>query len=242
MRMTHYFGIAALALVPLLIVTAAAGALGKPWHVSLGLFTAIFAIGTHTLLILFMIVTGRVLREAMKARDLGTEFLAELNEFFAKKKAYPLALYATLLVVAAGVLGYAGRGFGIPLWIHPLVGTAALFFNLWALGAEYRALAENQVLLDRAAARLDELDAAGAAPPVTDDDEEADPRTKVLRMGWTLLLGSWLPYLYWALVVWKGEFHRVSLHPWIEGSALGLLLLLLALPRGGSDAPARGGG
>lgn len=239
MRMTHYFGIAALALVPLMIVTALSGALGKPWHVSLGLFGAIFAIGTHTLLILFMIVTGRVLREAMKARDMGPEFLNELNQFFAKKKAYPLALYATLLVVGAGVLGYAGRGFGVPLWVHPLAGTAALFFNLWALGAEYRALAENQVLLDRATARLDELDAASPPASTGPEEQEGDPRSKVLRMGWTLLLGSWLPYLYWGLVVWKGEFHRVSLHPWVEGSALGLLLLLLALPRAKTDEPAR---
>lgn len=233
MRMTHYFAVATGLLVPSLLATVLSGALAWPAHLTIGLFGAILAIGTHTILILFMIVTGRVLREAMRSRDLGPAFLGELNAFFARKSAYPLAILAAFSVVAAAVLGYAAHGFGLHPAVHWLVGVGAVVFNFHALGAEMRALLENQRLLDRAAAELDRIDRESARRgerPFT-PEPEPEPAARVRRLGWTLALGSWLPYLYWALIVWRGDFGRVSLHPWVEGSALGLLLLLLGRTR-----------
>ncbi len=233
MRMTHYFAVATGLLVPALLATVLSGALGWPAHLTIGLFGAILAIGTHTILILFMIVTGRVLREAMRSRDLGPEFLTELNAFFARKSAYPLAILAAFSVVTAAVLGYGAHGFGLSPVVHWLVGIGAVIFNLHALGAEMRALLENQRLLDKAAAELDRIDEESArrGERAFTPEPEPDPAARVRRLGWTLALGSWLPYLYWALIVWRGEFTRVSLHPWIEGSALGLVLVLLARGR-----------
>jgi len=34
--------------------------------------------------------------------------------------------------------------------------------------------------------------------------------------------------LYWALVNWRGDFSRVSLHPWIEGSLFGVIIWWIA--------------
>ena len=103
MRMTHYFAVATGLLVPALLATVVSGLLrgSAQLHLTIGLFSSILAVGTHTILILFMIVTGRVLREAIRSRDLGPEFLAELNAFFARKSAYPLAILAAFSVVAA---------------------------------------------------------------------------------------------------------------------------------------------
>ena len=226
--MTQYFAIAAGLLVPALIATALTGAAGWSGHLHVGLFTAVLAIGAHTLLILFMIVTGRVLREAIRSRQLPGAFLAELNEFFARKKAYPLAILAAFSVVVAAVLGYAHRGFGIsPAW-HWLVGVGAVAFNLWAVTAELRALTENQRLLDRAAAELDRIDSEREArgEPTFEEEVEAGTGLSARRLGVTLAAGAWLPYLYWALIVWRGDFSEVSIHPWIEVSALGVLLAL----------------
>jgi hypothetical protein len=151
--MVHYFtGLAAL--VPPALAAAAWTGFGSggETHVAWGLVAAVYTAGVHTLLILFVLVTGRVLKEAMIARPLGPEFLAELNEFFARKKAYPFAVLAASATAAAAVLGFAPRGFGTPVWIHSAAGLAAIALNLWAIPREFGALRENQLLIDRAAA------------------------------------------------------------------------------------------
>jgi len=127
-----------------------------------------------------------------------------------------------------GVLGYSSRGFGIsPAW-HLAVGLCAVVFNLWALQEEYRALRENQRLVDRAANELDAIDrelVERGSPPV-----ETPPAPLLsLRNGLTLAIGAWLPYLYQSLIVWRGDFGRVSLHPWIEASVVGCVMIVLAL-------------
>jgi len=232
MRMVHYFtGLAAL-VIPALAWTAWTGfAGGGEVHVGWGLFAAVYTAAVHTLLILFVLVTGRVLKEAMLARPLGPGFLAELNEFFARKKAYPFAVLAATATAAAAVLGFAPHGFGMPVWIHWAAGLGAIGLNLWAIPNEHRALRENQALIDRAARELDRLDREreAAAPPGARLAEEVpvhDP-ARTARFGLILAVSAWFPYLYWALVVWRGDFARVSLHPWIEGSLFGLALFLV---------------
>ena len=238
MRMWHYFLAGALLLAPALLATAMLGLAfdGSKKHLWAGLFTATLGVGVHTLVILFMLVTGRVLKEAIRARRLSDSFLAELNAFFGRKRAYPLAGLGASSIVAAGVLGYGSRGFGIsPVW-HWIVGIGTVLLNLWALQEELRALKENQRLVDRAAAELDEFDRAQAAAGVAPEPEPPPAPILSLRNGLTLLIGPWLPYLYWSLVVWRGDFTRMSLHPWVELSALGALVTLLALRRRASDA------
>jgi len=242
MRMVHYFAGLAVLVIPALAWTAATGALGSPAHVGVGLFSAIFAVGVHSLLILFMIVTGRVLKEAMRARPLGPGFLAELNAFFAKKAAYPAALFAVLAVATAAVLGFGHRGFGLPGWVHWSAGLVAIAFNVWAITIEYRALRENQVLIDRVARELDRLDHERelAQPGSTGPEPDApyDP-ANTARWGLIVAVSAWFPYLYWGLIVWKGDFDRVAIHPWLEGSLFGLIVWTIA--RRESRGPAAGG-
>jgi hypothetical protein len=221
--------------VPALLWTTWTGVTGRLGaHLGAGLFTAIFLTATHSLLILFMILTGRVLKEAMRARPLGRGFLAELNEFFAEKKAYPVALLAVAVTVAAAVLGYGARGFGLPPALHMLAGLVALALNLWAFTHELAAMRDNQLLLDRAAAELDRLDAERLA---RGEDPGADAPPPELPLGagrWGLIVGlsAWMPYLYWALIVWKGRFERVPVWPFAVASAAGFAVWLAAR-RGG---------
>lgn len=224
MRMTHYFWVFAGFLVPALAAAAWTGLTGAEAHLSTGLICSMLAVGTHTLLILFMIVTGRVLREAVRVRDLPQTFLDDLNDFFSHRRAYPAAGIASVLIVLAAVLGYGHHSFGIHPSVHMLVAMGALFYNLYALTLESRDLIANQRLLDRAAIELDASDARGEGPI-------ADPTPGTISpMPWgpTLAAGAWLPYLYWGLVTWRGDFSRVNIHPWIELSALGVLLIILS--------------
>jgi hypothetical protein len=211
MRMAHYSLAGALLLAPALLATLVTGLAfeGDPTHLTLGLITAILCVAQQTLLILFMLVTGRVIRAAMQTRPLSPAFLQELNVFFARRRAYPLAVLSAFSAVAAAVLGY-GKNIGVPPGVHVAVGTAAVLLNLFALLHGWRTLRTNQVLVDRVAAELDRLDREraehGLAPPATPEI----PWAVGERARWAILAASaWGPYLYWGLVVWRGEFARV---------------------------------
>lgn len=235
MRQAHYFLVGVILLVPALFVLAATGMAhnGSDRHLWVGLFTACLAIALHTLLIMFLIITGRVLREAMRARPLGPEFLEELNIFFAEKKAYPLAILGAASIVTAGVLGFSQRGFGIsPVW-HMVIGLSAVLLNLWTLPKEYAALRANQRLIDRAANKLDEIDREQGEPEL--DPDQPDPGA-ARRLGIIITVSSWLPYLYWGLIEHGGSFARVSVHPWLEGSLFGVFLFWLGV-RAGRPVP-----
>jgi len=225
MRMTHYFWVFAGLLVPALGVAAWTGISKSDSHLTAGLISSVLAVGTHSLLIIFMMVTGRVLREAVRVRELSEEFLEELNLFFSDQRAYPAAGLASVFIVAAAVLGYGNRSFGFHPSVHMLFALGALAYNLYALTLESKALLENQHLLDRAAAELAASDARGEVPVAEPSPGVLSP----LPWGPTLAAGAWLPYLYWGIVTWRGDFSKVSLHPWIELSGLGVLLIVLSI-------------
>jgi len=232
--MVHYYLALALPAPVLLLATLWLGLAqgGSQRHVALGLITAILCVAVHTLLILFMIVTGRVLKAAMQSRRLPGEFLAELNEFFASKKAYPVALGAAAATVATAVLGY-GRNVGVPVAVHMLFGIGIVCLNPWAILIGVRALGENQLLLDRAATALDRIDAE--TPPDQRVPDAGPDHAFGAQTRWLVLaLSAWLPYLYWALVVWRGEFSRVApAFPILSAvaSAVALFAALRARPR-----------
>lgn len=209
MRMVHYHLALALVLAPCLLLTLLSGAFhdDSSRHLVLGLFTAVACLAANTLLILFMIVTGRVLRAAMQSRPLSSEFLAELNQFFAHRRAYPLAIGAALAATVAAVLGH-GRYVGVSAWLHLLVGLGALLLNAQALVSGARTLRANQRLLDRAAAELDRLDRAGVS---VREDTGAPQWSFGPASRWLVFaLSAWGPYLYWSLVVWRGAFAQVT--------------------------------
>jgi hypothetical protein len=132
--------------------------------------------------------------------------LDELNEFFARRKAYPLAIFSAFAATAAAVLGY-GRFIGVSSAVHMLVGLAAVLLNSLAVIQGVRTLRKNQGLLDRVAAALDRMDAAGMpAASAGGPQWSYRPPTRWL----VFALSAWGPYLYWALVVWRGAFARVS--------------------------------
>jgi hypothetical protein len=209
MRMVHYYVALGLVLAPCLLLTLASGAFhdGSQRHLVLGLFTAVACVAANTLLILFMIVTGRVLKAAMQSRPLSGAFLVELNQFFARRRAYPLAIGAAFAATLAAVLGH-GRYIGVSAALHMLAGLMAVLLNAQALVSGVRTLRANQALLDRVAAELDRMDSAGV--PVQEGAGSprwsCGPATRWLALGFS----AWAPYLYWSLVVWRGAFDQVS--------------------------------
>lgn len=240
--MFHYYLAVLVIVVPALLYTSVLGLMGKvDSHFNWALMTAIGVVGAHSLLILFMILTGRILREAMQARPLGDEFLKELNEFFARKAAYPAAIFGAVSIVAAGVLSGAQVEFGWSPVTHMVAGVAALMINLWAFPLELRSLRENQELVDRVAAELNRIDADLESKGELPEDPPVDPAA-IARGGLILGISSWMPYAYWGFYEWSGDFSKVSIHPWLEGSILGFFVWFVARGAGPVDGAAQEAG
>lgn len=237
MRMTHYFLALALLVAPALLATVGTGIWhdGGDLHLSVGLVAASLTVATHTLLILFMIVTGKVMKAAMESRPLPPVFLEELNDFFARKTAYPVAVFAAVAVTAVAVLGYGQHAFGLPGAVHMLLGIGAVLFNLWALQIEVQALRENQLLLDKTAIELDRIDRDTDTPY---PDVEPQVVWHTPTQGWLIVAASaWAPYLYWVMVEWGGDFSRVgAAFPILTGAVSAGALVASWLTRS-SNAP-----
>jgi len=212
-RMVHYYVGMALVLAPALVATAASGLVGggTQGHLLLGLVASISCVATQTLLILFMIVTGRVLKAAVASRSLSPEYLDELNVFFSRRRAYPLALLGAVTAVATAVLGY-GKLIGVSPVVHVTLGLATVIFNLLLIPVGLRTLRSNQDLLDRVAGELDRIDGERrelGEEPVPDPPA---PWAFSTSARWLIFaLAAWLPYAYWGLVVWRGRFGEVSI-------------------------------
>jgi hypothetical protein len=93
--------------------------------------------------------------------------------------------------------------------VHVLVGLGAVIGNLFTLVLGLASLRANQGLLDRAARELDRLDALSAPLP----PRAGEPAWRFSPGArWLIFSASaWAPYLYWSLVVWRGDFARVPM-------------------------------
>jgi hypothetical protein len=203
--MVHYYAAFALLMIPALAVTVWSGFQysGGNFHLGAGLLTAVLCVATQTLLILFMILTGRILKAAMKVRPLSPEYLTELNHFFAEHKGYPVAIAGALSVTVTAVLGY-GPNINVPSIVHISCGIVAAIINIWSIRIGISTIKGNQNLLDRVSAELDKLDEE--IGPAEEAEGEIQWVISPLSRFGIYAVSAWLPYLYWGFVVWKGDF------------------------------------
>ena len=206
--MVHYYAVFALLMIPALLLTIWSGFQGSggSFHLGAGLVTAVLCVATQTLLILFMILTGRILKAAMQVRPLSPVHLEELNRFFSKHKGYPVAVAGALSVTVTAVLGY-GPNIHVPSLVHISFGIVAALINLWSIQIGISTIKANQVLLDRVSAELDRLDDE-IGPAEEAEGEIQWVISRLARFG-IYALSAWLPYLYWGFVVWKGDFAKM---------------------------------
>ncbi len=229
MRMSHYYYSLLVLATGGLLATAAAGMMGSSIHLTVALATAMVVVGLHSLVILFVLIASRLLREGHENCGLSPEYLSRSNDFFREKRGFFLALAGAFSIVTAGVLGYAERAFGFPPEVHLLVGLSAMVITFLAVPQELKTLHRVEALLDEAKQFLDREDekraALGEAPAGADHQPYKDSPKAVATF---VIVAPVLVYIYRGLIVWRGDFERVSVHPWIEIAAVGLVMLFAA--------------
>jgi len=225
MRMSHYFLSLAVLSVGGLLVTIGAGLLRQPWHLSAALPTALVVVALHSLVILFMLIGSRLLREAIQNCGLDPAYLGRANIYFKRLSGLFLSLGGAFSIVAAAVLGYGERAFRLPSWVHLSAGLFAAVLTVVSVPHGWRVLRGMERLLDETGEILaaeDRRRAAAGLGPV--DQDHVPRRDSQAQVGLFIALAPWCVYLYQALIVWQGRFGKVSLHPWLELSAVGLLI------------------
>lgn len=173
---------------------------GLETHRKLALGGAILVVLVHSVVFVYLIGTGRAIKDATRDHDVDPDLYREHVGY--KWRAAPWALACTVATVATSVLGGALEG-GEAGWLHPLAAVVTLLCNLFGLPAEYRAIRDNGGLLDRLAmatrARNLVKIAAGQDP--------APPLSPLSPTGWFLVMAvsAWLPWLYVRFIMGRSE-------------------------------------
>jgi hypothetical protein len=125
-------------------------------HFTLGLFTSILILLVHSIIFIYFLGTGRLVKEIAIAYQMPDEPLPKLTREL-KRKAFPAALFAMLIGIATVAAG-AGRQVAGWHWsIHLTLAFVTLAVNLWAFWVEYRCVSTNAGVMDEVFRAIDRI-------------------------------------------------------------------------------------
>jgi hypothetical protein len=132
-------------------------------HFLCGLFTAVATLLVHCLIFTYFLGTGRWVREVTLAYDLPDEPLYKTTREL-KRKTFPPALFAMLIVIAVAAAGGGRQLQGWPYEIHLYGAIGAIVLNFWAYRIEYRNLRRNEEVLAGVYREVDRVRAERGLP------------------------------------------------------------------------------
>jgi len=132
-------------------------------HFLCGLFTAVATLLVHCLIFTYFLGTGRWVREVTLAYDLPDEPLYKTTRDL-KRKTFPPALFAMLIVIAVAATGGGRQLQGWPYQIHLYGAIAAIVLNFWAYRIEFRNLRRNEEILAGVYREVDRVRAERGLP------------------------------------------------------------------------------
>jgi hypothetical protein len=132
-------------------------------HVYLGLISAITALAVHGLIFIYFLGTGRWVKEVAIAYRIPDHPLPKLTRDL-KRRAFPPALAAMLVPIAAAA---AGAGVATRQWswpYHASLALASILVNIWAYRVEYVCVAINARVIDDVMREVDRIRAERGLP------------------------------------------------------------------------------
>jgi amino acid transporter len=153
------------------LAPAPAQPLGWSWftaHIVLALFTAVLTLLVHCLIFTYFLGTGRWVKEVARSYGLPDQHLPRQTREF-KRRAFPPALFAMLVTIAAAASGAGAQAPGETAWhwAHPILAVITLVINGWAYVVEYQTVSANVVVVNQVKEQADRMRAeqlAFAAP------------------------------------------------------------------------------
>lgn len=132
-----------------------------PRHVLVGLAACLAQLFSHCWILVYLILTGRAIRETVAEGALDARYGDETRRFVWSTA--PWLLAAVVLGLASFLLGGATATAAIRPWIHHVSFYVLLMAQGLALWQEYRVLRANQRLIDEIDGRLAARRPAGLA-------------------------------------------------------------------------------
>jgi hypothetical protein len=132
-------------------------------HFALGLTTVLVCLAVHCVIFIYFLGTGRWVKEVGIAYKLSDEPLPKLTREL-KRKAFPPALFAMLVPIAAAAAGTAAQRREWHWTIHGALAIGTLLINLWAFRVELRCVRTNVVVLDDVMREVDRIRAEAGLP------------------------------------------------------------------------------
>ena len=134
-------------------------------HIASAFLLVIAVLFVHSLVVFFLIGSGRAIREAITERPWSKPYLKKINLF--RLKTFPWALGA---MVAAILAAWSGAGAHTGVWstqVHRAVALTCLGVNLFGFVVEWAQLRANSRMIHELQAKLD------AEGPQAEGSEEA---------------------------------------------------------------------
>jgi hypothetical protein len=132
-------------------------------HIYLGLIAGTTTLGVHCLVFIYFLGTGRWVKEVAAAYRLPDDPLPKLTREL-KRKAFPAALFAMLVPIAASAAGAGVATLRWPWLYHALLAVASLVVNAWAFFVEYRCVRINAGVIDDVMREVDRIRAERGLP------------------------------------------------------------------------------
>ena len=135
-------------------------------HMLLALAACLAQLFSHCWILIYLIFTGRAIRETVEESGLDARYAAEAGRF--TKPLAPWLLAAIVLGLATFLVGGATATGAVRPWVHHTLFFLTLAVQGWTLWRERRALRASQTLIHEIDGRL-----AGRAVPVGSGQEVA---------------------------------------------------------------------
>lgn len=120
---------------------------GRGLHGLCGILTTVFVCFVHSLLMSWLLGLGKSQKTAVQEYGLDPEFLREMRRI--KARGFPMATFAPLALIGAGLLGGAARAGAVdPVW-HQAAVAAAIAMNVLAFPGQLRVVRDNERLMCR---------------------------------------------------------------------------------------------
>jgi len=132
-------------------------------HFKLALLAAVATLFIHSIVMIYLIVTHKAVKEGLKNRNLAGEAYHQRMRSL-KMDTIPWTTTGMLVMIGATIVGAAVDTEHLPRWMHSTTILAAMAFNVYLFYFTYEKLDENTDLLHQA---NDEL--------LTHDDQQRDP-------------------------------------------------------------------